>query len=131
MISPVVFDIDLTLTAERYHNDEVRDLRPNPLMVNLAISLGLSGVPIVISTARPERLWQDTWYWLNNQGIPLKDLYMRDNDDDRPDPAVKKEQAEAILTNWGNVLLWYDDNPGNIAEVKSLGIPAILVGNHV
>lgn len=130
MIPPVVFDIDLTLTAERYHNDQVRDLRPNPLMVNLAISLAKSGVPVVISTARPERLWHQTWYWLKHQGIVFEDLYMREDKDDRPDPDVKRQQAESILTNWGNVLLWYDDNPGNVAVVKNLGIPAILVNHY-
>ena len=130
MIPPVVFDIDLTLTAERYHNDQVRDLRPNLLMVGLAIGLAKSGVPIVISTARPERLWHDTWCWLKNQGILFEDLYMREDEDNRPDPDVKKQQAESILTNWGNVLLWYDDNPNNVAVVKNLGIPAILVNSY-
>jgi hypothetical protein len=130
MIPPVVFDIDFTLTSEWYDNDEVIDLAPNMQMVNLAIALSLSGVPIIISTARPERLCYGTEVWLSLTGIEYEDLYMRADNDTRPDWQVKLDHLNSIETRHGKPLLWYDDNPDNIAAIKARGVATILVNSH-
>jgi hypothetical protein len=127
MIPPVVFDVDFTLTSEWYDNDEVLNLAPNMQMVNLAIALSLSGVPIIISTARPWRLYRDTETWLCRFGIPHEDVYMREDADRRPDFQVKLDHLDQIETWHGKPLLWYDDNPDNIRAIKAAGVPAILV----
>lgn len=124
---PIVFDIDMTLTSEWYFDNNVSHLQANEPMVGLAISLASSGVPIVISTARPERLRTDSIDWLRSVGISFEAVYMRIDGDDRPDHYVKTEQALLIIQDFGRPLLWYDDNPDNCRVVKKLGIPCIQV----
>lgn len=126
-IPPVVFDIDMTLTSERYFNDDVTRLRLNKPIAELARSLGSSGVPIVISTARPEKLRIDTTIWLTGCSIPYSSLYMRKDGDERPDPLVKADQATDIKADYGVPVLWYDDNPENCSVIKRMGIPCIQV----
>lgn len=126
-VPPVVFDIDMTLTSEWYYNDNVTRLRVNKPIVQLARALVDSGVPVVISTARPERLRIDSQVWLRGIGLCYEALYMREDGDDRPDHYVKTEQALSIIEDFGRPLLWYDDNPDNCRVVKNLGIPCIQV----
>jgi len=130
MIPPVVFDVDFTLTSEWYDNDEVENLAPNMQMVNLAIALSLSGVPIIISTARPERLCYGTELWLSRLGITYDDLYMRNDDDHRPDWRVKLDHLNSIEAWHGKPMLWYDDNPDNVDKIRACGVPVILVEKH-
>lgn len=128
MIPPVVFDVDFTLTAQWWNSDdEIPYLASNPIMVNLAKSLAEAGIPIVISTARPERVREQTYQWLDWQGIQPDSCYFRDDDDTRADKAVKFEHASSIVDKYGKPLLWFDDNPDNIRVVRYLGIPAVLV----
>ena len=126
-VPPVVFDIDMTLTSEWYYNDNVTRLKVNKPLVQLARALVDSGVPVVISTARPERLRSDSQVWLRGIYLGYKALYMREDGDDRPDHYVKTEQALSIIDDFGRPMLWYDDNVDNCKVVKNLGIPCIQV----
>ena len=126
-VPPVVFDIDMTLTSEWYYNDNVTRLKVNKPLVQLARALVDSGVPVVISTARPERLRSDSQVWLRGIDLGYKALYMRKDGDDRPDHYVKTEQALSIIDDFGRPMLWYDDNVDNCKVVKNLGIPCIQV----
>ena len=126
-VNTVVFDIDMTLTSEWYYEDNVATLRANLPLVQLAILLAESGVSIVISTARPNRLRADSENWLQSVGVKFDALYMRNDGDDRPDHYVKTEQALAIIEDFGRPLLWYDDNQDNCKVVRELGIPCIQV----
>jgi len=126
-VPPVVFDIDMTLTSEWYYNDNVTRLKVNKPLVQLARALVDSGVPVVISTARPERLRSDSQVWLRGIDLGYKALYMREDGDDRPDHYVKTEQALSIIDDFGRPMLWYDDNVDNCKVVKNLGIPCIQV----
>lgn len=126
-VNTVVFDIDMTLTSEWYYEDNVATLRANFPLVQLAILLAESGVSIVISTARPNRLRAESENWLQSVGVKFDALYMRNDGDDRPDHYVKTEQALAIIEDFGRPLLWYDDNQDNCKVVRELGIPCIQV----
>jgi hypothetical protein len=117
----------MTLTSEWYKNDEVSFLRPFEPMVNLTLEFQKEGVPIVVSTARPERLRESSLKWLSRNGILPTGLQMRGNHDNRPDPLVKGDQARKILDTWGSVSLWYDDNEGNGKVIQELGIQFFLV----
>ena len=117
----------MTLTNEWYYNDNVTRLGVNKPLIQLARSLLSSGVPIVISTARPGRLRGGTQVWLKGVGLSYDALYMREDGDDRPDYLVKGEQALSIIEDFGSPLLWYDDKPSNCRMVRSLGIPCIQV----
>ena len=126
----IVFDIDMTLTSEWYYTypeNNIATLRANLPLVQLAILLAKSGVSIVISTARPNRLRADSENWLQSVGVKFDALYMRNDGDDRPDHYVKTEQALAIIEDFGRPLLWYDDNQDNCKVVRELGIPCIQV----
>jgi hypothetical protein len=123
----VVFDIDMTLTSEWYYEDNVATLRANLPLVQLAVSLAVSGVTILISTARPNRLRADSENWLQSVGVKFDAIYMRKDGDDRPDHYVKTEQALAIIEDFGRPSLWYDDNQDNCKVVRELGIPCVQV----
>jgi hypothetical protein len=117
----------MTLTSEWYKNDEVSFLKPFEPMVNLTLEFQKEGVPIVVSTARPERLRESSLNWLSRNGIFPSRLQMRGNHDNRPDPLVKGDQARKILDTYGSVSLWYDDNGGNGEVIQELGIQFFLV----
>ena len=127
MVPPVVFDVDGTLTTEWYRDSNVIDVSPNVLMVGLARSLYKSGVPIVISTARPEWMRADTEAWLDLNGVKYDALVMRANDDSRMDFEVKRFQLNLIRRMYGSPLLWYDDNLDVTAMLREEGVPVIQV----
>ena len=129
MVPPVVFDVDGTLTTEWYRDSNVIDVSPNILMVGLARGLYKSGVPIVISTARPEWMRTDTEIWLDLNGVKYDSLFMRSNDDSRRDHEVKLDQLNWIRSMYGNPLLWYDDNFDNVTMLKQEGVPTIQVSH--
>ena len=127
MVPPVVFDVDGTLTTEWYRDSNVIDVSPNVLMVGLARSLYKSGVPIVISTARPEWMRADTEAWLDLNGVKYDALVMRANDDGRLDCEVKADQLNLIREMFGKPMLWYDDNFDNIAMLRRCDISTIQI----
>jgi hypothetical protein len=127
MVPPIVFDIDGTLTTEWYRDSNVIDVSPNLLMVGLAWGLYQSGVPIVISTARPERMRDHTEVWLDLNGVKYDDLVMRADTDSRRDHEVKRDQLYLIRSLYGEPLLWYDDNFDNVAMLQEENIPTIQV----
>ena len=127
MVPPVVFDVDGTLTTEWYRDSNVIDVSPNVLMVGLARSLYKSGVPIVISTARPDWMRADTEAWLELNGVQYDALIMRANDDSRMDFEVKRFQLNLIRRMYGSPLLWYDDNLDVTAMLMEEGIAVIQV----
>ena len=127
MVPPVVFDVDGTLTTEWYRDSNVIDVSPNVLMVGSARSLYKSGVPIVISTARPEWMRADTVTWLELNGVQYDYLVMRANDDSRMDFEVKRDQLNLIRSLFGAPLLWYDDNLDVTTMLREEGVPVIQV----
>lgn len=124
---PVVVDIDMTLTSEWYVNDKVSDVRGFDPMVRVILDLQGEGVPIVVSTARPERLRRESEEWINGAGIFPSDLLMRGHHDNRPDHLIKDEHAKSILRKYGSISIWYDDNKENGSVIESLGIQFFLV----
>jgi FMN phosphatase YigB (HAD superfamily) len=127
MRPPVIVDIDMTLTSEWYVNDNVKSLRDFPPMVSLIKDLQSAGVPIVISTARPEKLREDTLSWLWKIGIFPEKVYMRSDLDTRPDHFAKQDQAKQILIDFGTAAMWYDDNEDNCRVAESFGISSSLI----
>jgi hypothetical protein len=124
---PVIFDIDMTLTSEWYVNDQVKELKACRPMLDLSRDLQREGVPILISTARPERLRGDSLIWLWSVGVYPENVYMRKNHDNRPDHFAKEDQIDEILEKYGNVLFWFDDNEDNCKLAQKRGIQNLLV----
>jgi FMN phosphatase YigB (HAD superfamily) len=134
MMSPItyIFDVDGTLTAERYENDEVDDLLPNYPILEVARSLKhLGNHNVAIVTARPDYLYNDTIGWLKNNGLDGVPLLMRDAQDKRPDYLVRVDQVRQLVKLFGSRAILFDDKLDNCLHVKGkLGVPYIRVKNN-
>ncbi len=127
MNATVVFDIDGTLTAEPYNEDNLLTLRENPTMMLLAIAMQ-SERPLVISTARPERFRADTESWLASHGLKPEAIYMRANEREGvPDHMIKFGHLLEIRGRFGEPLVWVDDNDSNVHMLEKNGVPVIHV----
>ena len=124
---PVVFDIDGTLTSERYDEDNLLTLRENAAMLLVAIALQAER-PLLVSTARPERLRPQTTEWLRMHGLLPLQIFMRaDNQEGLPDPLIKQEHLNQIRLSYGDPLVWADDNEGNVRMLQQNNVPVIHV----
>lgn len=122
-----VFDIDGTLTSERFVDDQVKHLALNPPIYNLAIALQEIGLEFVVVTARPEYLRADTEYWLHDNNLFPSLLLMRGETDKRPDPEVRAYQLKLVRDEYGPHVLLFDDRIDNCRAVQSMGIPCVHV----
>lgn len=64
---------------------------------------------IFLCTGRPEKIRAVTESWLDCGGIPYNHLYMRRDNDFRPDAIVKKEMLDAIRADGYDPRLAIDD----------------------
>jgi hypothetical protein len=127
---PVVMDIDGTLTSERYDEDNLLTLRENPAMMLVAIALQAER-PLVVSTARPEKLREVTEKWLHWHGLNPKQIYMRPNSEEGlPDPVIKLEHLKQIQKKFGHPIVWADDNPDNVEMLRENNVPVIHVNRE-
>jgi hypothetical protein len=125
--APIVFDIDGTLTSEHYNQDNLLTLKENPAMMLVAIALQIER-PLLISTARPEFLREVTEAWLAKHGLSPKQIYMRPNDQEGvPDPDIKLVHLRDIQAEYGQPIVWADDNDSNIAMLQENDVPVIHV----
>lgn len=124
-----IFDIDGTLTSQRYENDLVLKLAPNWPILGIALSLYSSDPgKVVIVTARPSYLRNDTMNWLRNYGIVPEFLYMRNEGDCRPDHEVRVDQVREVMRIAGSKVVLVDDKISNCLHVRGfLGVPYIHV----
>lgn len=124
---PVVFDIDGTLTSERYDEDNLLTLRENAAMLLVAIALQAER-PLLVSTARPERLRPQTTEWLRMHGLLPLQIFMRPDDQEGiPDHLIKQEHLDQIRLSYGDPLVWADDNEGNVRMLQKNNVPVIHV----
>jgi hypothetical protein len=124
---PVVFDIDGTLTSEHYDENNLLTLRENAAMLLVAIALQAED-PLLISTARPERLRPQTTKWLKMHGLLPIQIFMRPDDQEGvPDHVIKEDHLIRIRFFYGDPLVWVDDNAGNIEMLQRNNVPVIHV----
>jgi hypothetical protein len=130
MKKPIVFDIDGTLTSEHYNEDNLLSLKENPAMMLVAIALQVER-PLLISTARPEFLREVTELWLQKHGLMPEQIYMRPNNQEGvPDPEIKLAHLRTIQKQYGQPIVWADDNPGNIEMLRENNVPVIFVNRE-
>ena len=84
------------------------------------------GNAIIIVTARRAMYRNQTAMWLALNGVPSDAMFMRANDDGRPDNEVKRDILNVIRHSW-NVIHAVDDNPSIIALWESEGIPVTQI----
>ena len=110
---------------DRFHAESV-NVPPHSHVVNAAQVAHLLGHDVLIVTAR-KHMWRNHTAWfLAMHGIPSDALFMRGNDDNRPDYEVKKEMLSIIRKNWIPVFAW-DDNPAIIKLWNEENIPCEVV----
>lgn len=126
-----IFDVDGTLTSERYVNDDVRDLKPNTPILEIALSLSSRGSKVGVVTARPHYLFEETQSWLHRNGLKPDILLTRKIGDLRPDPEVRADQVSSVMGLLGDNAILLDDKVSNCLYVRGkLGIPYIHVKSH-
>ena len=127
MKPPIVFDVDGTLTSERYDEGNLLTLKANPAMILVALAMQAER-PLIVSTARPERYREQTGRWLDAQGLRPAAVFMReDSRDGVPDHMIKFGHLLAIRKEFGEPRVWIDDNDSNIAMLRKNGVPVIHV----
>ena len=143
MKSCVIFDMDGTLADvssirhhlrpehgkrkdfDTFHSESV-NVPPHAHVVNAAHVAKLLGHDVLVVTARRHMWRHHTAWWLAMHGVPSDALFMRGNDDHRPDFEVKKDILHTIRQAWNPIHAW-DDNPAVIRLWESEGIPVSIV----
>lgn len=85
-----------------------------------------NGYHIVVVTARSDKYYPQTAWWLAEHDIPHADLRMRTQGDNRADYVVKREIYDRIAQRY-DVIHAVDDNPNVIKLWNELGIPVTVV----
>lgn len=80
---------------------------------------------VVYSTGRPERTRKTTIKWLVKNGLPIRAMCMRKDNDFRPSPVVKLDHVWEIMKEFGESLelsrgrvYFIDDDPKNVEAVE-------------
>ena len=82
---------------------------------------------VVLLTARPVRVRDQTVAWLDAAGVRWDLLVMRADRDFRPSPDAKREAVTALRRGGFDLRLALDDDPRNAAMFEAEGIPCLYV----
>lgn len=85
-----------------------------------------NGYKVVIVTARRDRWRTLTWNWLDSHAVPWNRLFMRADNDNRPDRFVKADILADVEKEF-DVVHAFDDNPVVIELWQERGIPTTVV----
>lgn len=90
------------------------------------------GHAVLVVTSRKQQWEYQTRMWLRKWEVDIDGLFMRADDDDRPDAAVKRDILARIRDRSGHrVIAAIDDNPNVIALWEAEGIPVTVVPGWV
>lgn len=81
---------------ERFFLEAENDL-PNEVVIELTQLYWEAGYKIIIMTGRPESIRSLTVDWLDKYQVPYKEIWMRADNDRRPDFLVKQEMVESFI----------------------------------
>jgi predicted kinase len=132
-ITAVIFDIDGTLTTgpknrSPYEWSKVGQDDVNQAVRDLAHMCSLKYAIIIVSgrdaVCRPE-----TEKWLSDNNISYTHLFMRNENDNRPDDVVKEEIIDKMILPDYNIKMWVDDRLKVCRMIYRKGIPLFRVGN--
>jgi phosphoglycolate phosphatase-like HAD superfamily hydrolase len=136
-----IFDVDGTLANVDPYLHHVRgpnrdynafheasiDALPNIEVVQMLNNAVSDRHSILIVTSRKEKYRGLTSMWLAKNNIRSHALFMRADDDSRPDYEAKKDMLDKISILW-NVLHAVDDNPNVIKLWEDHNIPTTKIG---
>ena len=109
----------------KFHAESI-NVPAHPHVANAAQVCKLLGTEVLVVTARKHMWRNQTAMWLALNNIPSDALFMRGNDDNRPDYEVKKDILNTIRQAY-NVIHAWDDNPSIIKLWTEEGIPCTIV----
>lgn len=132
----VIYDLDSCVSDDRWRlhllpdYDTYHFFCPNDLPANKEIwPKNLDEFTPIIITARPEKFRAHTEAWLRQNGFLYVELYMRDNDDMRTSPELKKSAVAKVQKDYLKCVIQmaYDDRQDVLDMYESLGIPTTKV----
>lgn len=136
-----IFDVDGTLANvdpylhfvrgsnrdyDAFHKASI-DALPNIEVVEMLNNAVSDNYAILIVTSRKEKYRGLTSMWLAKNNLRSHALFMRADDDNRPDYDAKKDMLDKITEHW-NVLHAIDDNPNVIRLWQDHNIPTTKIG---
>ena len=136
-----IFDVDGTLANvdpylhlvrgsnrdyNAFHEASI-DALPNLDVVEMLNNAVADRHSILVVTSRKEKYRGLTSMWLAKNNIRSHGLFMRSNDDNRPDYEAKKDMLDKISILW-NVVHAVDDNPNVIKLWQDHDIPTTKIG---
>lgn len=129
-----LFDIDGTLAMNNGHRDwydwtKVEDDDVVDAVANVAGAL-YGNVDVIIFSGRDESSRDATERWLDKHGIPYNEMYMRPDNDKRPDNIVKMEMFDWNIRHKYNVLGVFDDRPQVVRAWMKIGVPVFHVAPY-
>jgi phosphoglycolate phosphatase-like HAD superfamily hydrolase len=142
-IKPVayIFDVDGTLANvdpylhlvrgsnrdyDAFHKASI-DALPNIEVVEMLNDAVADKFAVLIVTSRKEKYRGLTSLWLERNNLRSHALFMRADDDNRPDYEAKKDMLDKITEHW-DVFHAVDDNPNVIRLWEDNGIPTTKIG---
>ena len=142
-IKPIayIFDVDGTLANvdpylhlvrgsnrdyDAFHKASI-DALPNMEVVEMLNDAVADKFAVLIVTSRKEKYRGLTSLWLERNNLRSHALFMRADDDNRPDYEAKKDMLDKITEHW-DVFHAVDDNPNVIRLWEDHGIPTTKIG---
>jgi hypothetical protein len=137
-----IFDVDGTLANvdpylhlvrgpnrdyNAFHEASI-DALPNLDVVEMLNNAVADRHSILVVTSRKEKYRGLTSMWLAKNNIRSHGLFMRSDDDNRPDYEAKKDMLDKISSLW-NVVHAVDDNPNVIKLWEDHDIPTTKIGS--
>ncbi len=104
------------------------DALPNTEVVEMLNNTVADQCAVIIVTSRKEKYRALTSMWLAKNNIRSHALFMRADNDDRPDYEAKKDMLDKITKLW-NVTHAIDDNPNVIRLWQDNNIPTTKIGD--
>lgn len=111
---------------DAFHGASI-DALPNVEVVEMLNNSVSDGHSILVVTSRKEKYRGLTSMWLAKNNIRSHGLFMRADDDNRPDYEVKKDILDNISKLW-DVTYAVDDNPNVIKLWEDHSIPTKKIG---
>jgi predicted kinase len=129
----VVFDIDGTITMGSKNRSPFEWSKVGQDDVNQTVKTMLlhyyASNKIIFVSGRDSVCRPETEQWLSDHDIPYHRLFMRNENDNRPDDIVKEEIIDNLILPEYNIKLWVDDRLKVCRMVYRKGIPLLRVGD--
>lgn len=127
----IICDIDGTIAIKGNRNpfdwQRVDEDMPNSPVITLVKILQEAGKTIIFVSGRKEECRQKTIEWVNAQGIQIKDLFMRGDNDNRSDVLLKSEIYNIKIKDNYDIEFVLDDRDQVVQMWRKIGLTCLQV----